>query len=84
MLGIDWDEILAFWNNTFGTDFFYHGEMLEMAYQEFPSLHELSSKLGVAPETLRQKMRKEKVRLRPPGGNYIFRSSTTGKFIKRR
>lgn len=63
----DWDEILDFWNTTFGTKYTLHKKMLKAAYKKFPSLSILSLKLGTNPETLRLKLRAEGVKIRKQG-----------------
>jgi len=59
----NWIEILDFWNETFGTNYTLHRVWLKAAYREFPSLAELSEKLGTNPETLRLKLIKENVKM---------------------
>jgi len=59
----NWDEILEFWNKTFNTKFVSHKQMLKAAYKEFSSMEELSDKLGTNPESLRLKMKREKIKL---------------------
>lgn len=64
---IDWDDLLLFWNEVFHTEYTLHKQMLNAAYKTFPSLKELSIKLDVSPEALRQKMRREGILLKKPG-----------------
>ena len=72
MRATDWDEILDFWNTTFGTKYTLHKKMLKAAYKKVPSLSILSSKLGTNPETLRLKLRVEGVKIRKQGECNIY------------
>lgn len=66
MRKIDWNEALTFYNRIFNTNYAKVKTMLKNGYKRFGSIRELSCKLGVSPETLRQKLMKENIKINPP------------------
>jgi predicted enzyme related to lactoylglutathione lyase len=60
MIKTDWQEILEFYNEVFGTKFKTCAAMRQAAKEQFGSLKECALKLGVSVETLRLQMIKDK------------------------
>ena len=66
MIRIDWFEKLELYNRIFNTNYFSIKVMLKNGYKRFGSLKEFACKLGVSDEALRQKLRKEEIKINDP------------------
>lgn len=61
----NWPEILMTYNLIFNTNYISTKIMLKNGYKRFGSLKQFSCKLGISRETLRLKLKKEKIVVNP-------------------
>lgn len=66
MKRIDWPDRLDLYNRTLNTNYISVKIMLKNGYRRFGSLKEFAYKLGISNEALRQKLRKEKIKINDP------------------
>lgn len=62
----NWAEVLMHYNQLFNTNYISVKIMLKNGYKRFGSLKKFSHQLGISSETLRQKLKKENIKINPP------------------
>lgn len=66
MVRVDWFARLRLYNRIFNTNYLSHVIMLRNGYKRFGSIKEFAYKLGISNETLRQKLKKENIKINEP------------------